>query len=181
MNIKTKSLTKTALFSALIAVGSFVPVPMYPVPVTLQTFFVFMAGLLLTPAEAFLSVAVYTIIGLVGIPVFAGFTGGVQSVFSPSFGFILGFSLGAYSIALLVRKFKEESIYKNFLAIFIGNAFIYLIGLTYMYFILKSLGKAPDSLYGVLSIGMIPFIPGDLLKMIVASIAAPKIKKALMD
>ena len=181
MNNKTKSITKIAIFTALICVGAFISIPMYPVPITLQNFFVFMAGLLLTPMEAFLSILVYIILGLIGLPVFAGFTGGIQSVFTkPTFGFLIAFAIGAAVIAKFTKDTTDRK--KIFLVLLLSEVIFYVIGLPYMYAVLKLvIGKAPQGLYAVLSMGLIPFIPGDIIKMIVATLIAPKIKKALKN
>ncbi|CDZ74477.1 protein BioY [Peptoniphilus sp. ING2-D1G] len=180
MTTKTKSLTKTALFAALIAVGAFITIPMYPVPVTLQTFFVFMAGLLLTPAEAFSACFIYMALGLVGLPIFAGFSGGPQSIFVPSFGFIIGFCFSSALVAYLVRNIDPKDKIKIFMATMAGEILLYLIGLPYMYFALRAMGTNLNSLYAVLAAGLIPFIPGDLLKIIAAVIISPKVKNATM-
>ncbi|EFI41370.1 biotin transporter BioY [Peptoniphilus sp. oral taxon 386] len=177
MKNKTKSLTKIALLTALICVGSAITIPMNPVPITLQTFFVMMAGVLLTPVEAFLSVFIYILLGLIGLPVFAGFNGGFGTVFTPSFGFIIGFAIGAYVISSIVKNTTDRK--KLLISLLIGQVIFYAIGLPYMYVILNSLGKAPDSLYTLLSWGLIPFIPGALIKTIAVVIIAPKVKNAL--
>jgi biotin transport system substrate-specific component len=135
-----------------------------------------MAGLLLSPIEAFLSCFVYFLLGLIGLPIFAGFTGGPQSVFKPTFGFIIGFMVMAVIISVLSHKIGLKSYLKTFLILLASEVILYIMGLTYMYFILKSLGTNLDSLYSVLKIGLIPFIPGDILKMIAASMLAPRLK-----
>ncbi|MBP2026161.1 biotin transporter BioY [Peptoniphilus stercorisuis] len=180
MKNNTKSLTRIAIFTALICVGAFISIPMYPVPITLQNFFVFMAGLLLSPVEAFLSVLIYIILGLVGVPIFSGFTGGIQSVFKPTFGFLIAFAIGGYLISKLTKDTISRK--KIFITLIIAEILFYLIGLPYLYLILKFyIGKAPESLMAVLSMGLIPFIPGDIIKMIVATAITPKIKKALQN
>lgn len=175
----TKELTKVALFSALIAVGAFISIPLGAIPITFQNFFVIMAGLLLAPSSAFSSVLIYTLLGLVGLPIFSGFKGGPQYVFMPSFGFIIGFIIGAYVISKLIEKVGMDNPVKIFLVLIVGELIFYAIGLPYMYYVLSSMGKAPSSLMAVLSMGMIPFLPGDIAKMIVATLIAPSIKKAI--
>ena len=110
MRIKTKDLTKTALLAALIAIGAFISIPIGPIPFTLQNFFVFMAGLLLLPEYAALSVLSYVLLGLVGLPIFSGFKGGINYIFSPTFGFLIAFIIGAFVISKLAHgktKFTE--------------------------------------------------------------------------
>ncbi len=103
--MKTRQMIFCALFAALTAAGIFVriPIPGTPMSFTLQTFFIFLAGLLLEPRYAFVSQAVYTAVGLLGLPVFMN-GGGFSYVLQPSFGFIIGFCVTAFLISVLVRK-----------------------------------------------------------------------------
>lgn len=73
----SKELTRIALSTALIAIGAFITIPLGPVPFTLQTLFVILAGLFLKPSHAGLSAFLYMLIGLIGVPIFAGFSGGL--------------------------------------------------------------------------------------------------------
>lgn len=177
MKLNTNSIVRSALFSALIAIGALITIPMGAVPITFQNFFVIMAGLLLTPAEAFLSVLIYTLLGLAGLPIFSGFRGGISYVFMPSFGFIIGFIVGAYVIAKILEN--NFSFTRMFVAIIIGEIIFYAFGLPYMTYMLGRMGNTPESLYNIFKLGMIPFIPGDILKMVIALIISPKIKKAI--
>jgi biotin transport system substrate-specific component len=152
---------------------------MKPVPITLQTFFVFMAGLLLTPAEAFFACFVYFLLGIIGLPIFAGFTGGPQTIFSPSFGFIIAFMFIAPLIAQLAKKIDINNYIQSFLVILISVIILYIIGLIYMYYMLKYLGTDLGSLQAVLQAGLIPFIPGNIIKMITSVLLAPRIKKLI--
>ena len=178
MKTNTKSITRIAIFTALICVGAFISIPMYPVPITLQNFFVFMAGLLLSPTEAILSVLVYILLGLIGLPIFSGFTGGVQSVFKPTFGFLIAFAIGSALISKMVGESTNRK--RIFISLIVAEILFYAIGLPYMVLVLKYyIGSTPESLMAVLSMGLIPFLPGDILKMIIATIITPKIKNGL--
>ncbi len=177
MKIKTKDLTKMALFVALIAVGAFISIPIGPVPFSLQNFFVFMTGLLLTPAQAFLTVLIYVLLGLIGIPIFAGFTGGFQYVFSPTFGFLISFIIGAYVISKLAHK--ETKFSKVMLVLILAEVIFYAIGLPYFYLIMKNLNGNPMHISKIMGLAMIPFIIPDMVKALVAAIIAPRIKKAI--
>lgn len=177
MNIKTKNLTQTALLCALIAIGAFISIPLGQVPFTMQNFFVFMAGLLLTPEYAALSVLTYVLLGLIGLPIFSGFQGGMQYVFSPTFGFLISFILGAALISKLAqgkKKFGELMI-----VLIIAEVFFYAIGLPYMYMIITKVSGASMSLGKVFAVGMTPFIIPDLAKAGIAAYIAPKIKRSL--
>lgn len=179
MTKKTTRMTRIALFTALICVGAFIQVPIGPVPITFQNFFVLMAALILPASDAALSVIIYILLALIGIPVLAGFTGGIQSVFKPSFGFLIGFVIGAFIIAKIVEKIDDKNVFGIFLATVVGEIVFYAIGIPYMYFALSHMAKAPETISALLGMGLIPFIPGDLFKMVVASIIAPKIKRVL--
>lgn len=177
MKIKTKDLTKMALLVALIAVGAFISIPLGPVPFTLQNFFVFMTGLLLTPWQAFLTVLVYVLLGLIGLPIFAGFTGGFQSVFSPTFGFLISFVIGAFMISKLTRR--ETSSVKIMIVLVLAEVLFYAIGLPYFHIIMKNVMGNPMDLSKIMSLAMIPFLIPDMIKAAVAAIIAPRINKAL--
>src|SRR5699024_3873370 len=158
---------------ALIAVGAFISIPLRPVPITLQTFFVLLAGYLLTPTEAFFAPFAYMILGLIGVPIFAGFTGGLQSVFSPSFGFIIAFSIQAYLISRL--KKDTDSTVKLIGYGLLSTVVVYLIGLSYMMFILGKTGTLPTEVVPFLMSVTLPFLPGDIVKVILAVLVYQKL------
>ena len=105
--MSAKDLTLCGFFAALVSVGAFlkieIPIQPYPMHFTLQWFFVLIAGLLLGKRRAAMSVCVYLIIGLVGVPVFAS-GGGPAYLFRPTFGFLLGLIPMAFVVGLLSRK-----------------------------------------------------------------------------
>ena len=92
---KTKNLAYCALFTALIAVGAFIRVPVPVVPFTLQYLFTMLAGLLLGPRLGTIAVGTYVLLGLVGLPIFTQ-GGGFWYVFQPSFGYLIGFCVGTF-------------------------------------------------------------------------------------
>lgn len=158
----TKSLILCALFSALIAIGAFIKIPMPLVPFTLQTLFVIMAGLLLGSKLGSVSVLIYIIIGLVGIPVFTK-GGGIGYIFQPTFGYLIGFSIGTYVTGLIVEKKKSLSIKWLLIASFTGLMIIYLIGMTYYYFISNYYIKSPIGIKSLILYCFLLTIPGDII------------------
>ncbi|SHK82214.1 biotin transport system substrate-specific component [Clostridium cavendishii DSM 21758] len=162
MQIKTKDLILTSLFTALTCIGSYIAIPLGPVPITLQTFFVIMSGIILGSKLGALSQITYLFIGLLGIPVFSGGTGGLTSVLKPSFGFILGFILAAYIIGKITEK--NRNLKTIIFSVLLGNLIIYLIGIPYFYIIFSSFIGKSITLSKTLSYTLIPFIPGDLIK-----------------
>lgn len=174
MKLSTKEITLVSLFTALTAVGAFLNIPIGEVPITLQTLFVILSGLILGPKLAALSQIVYLVLGLIGLPIFTGFTGGIQSVMKPSFGFIIGFIFAAYIVGKIADFEEEISSIKIWIASLAGTIVIYLFGLPYMYYILNMVMAKGLSFNAILNLGCILFLPGDILKLIVASLVATK-------
>ena len=144
--MRIRQISFCAIFTALTAAGAFIkiPIPGNSLMFTLQTFFVFMAGLMLEVKYAFLSQLAYMAIGLIGFPVFSQ-GGGIAYVLNPSFGFIIGFCACATAVSLLVRKNlislisdkskKLSSLFKVITGALISIVILYFFGVTYMYFI----------------------------------------------
>ena len=164
----------TSLFTALIIVGSFIIIPVGVVPITLQTLFVLLAGLLAGRKIALTATSLYLVLGAVGLPVFSGASGGLAHYFGPTGGFLIGLLLmaaisgGASDIAMHYQE-KATNITKKGLFILILGALVatisvYLIGIPFLKFNLHlTWSKALLS-------ALIPFIPGDLLKIVVVII-----------
>ncbi|MDO5715198.1 MAG: biotin transporter BioY [Tissierellia bacterium] len=174
---KTKDLTMIALFTALIAIGAFISIPIGPVPFTMQNFFVFMAGLLLLPQHAFTSVLLYVLLGLIGLPIFAGFHGGPSMIFQPTFGFLIGFIVGAYIISKIA--YHSPRLGTIVMALLLGEIVFYLIGLPYMYLYFNHMIHTPTDFSAILSMGLIPFIIPDMVKLGIATLVAPRLFKAI--
>ena len=135
---KAIDLTLCGFFAALIAVGAFIrieiPVEPYAMHFTLQWFFVLMAGMLLGKKRAIMSVCVYLIIGLAGVPVFAS-GGGPAYLIRPTFGFLLGFALAAFVMGMMMDGKRKASFFCFLLTSFVGLAAYYGVGILYFYFI----------------------------------------------
>lgn len=181
MKITVKEMILVALFAALTAVGAFIQIPVGPVPITLQMLFTILAGMLLGSKLGALSQLVYVIIGLIGVPVFAGGTGGLSSVISPSFGYLIGFILGAYVIGKVTEKSYKPSLIILLAASGMGTLVVYAVGVPYLFLIKSIIGKGIP-FASALKFGFYVFIPGDLLKCIAAAVLGvqiiPAVKKA---
>ncbi|MCM1106962.1 MAG: biotin transporter BioY [Blautia sp.] len=133
-----RDLSVCGLFAALIAVGAFlkITIPVQPAPMTfsLQWFFVLMAGLLLEWRLAAMSVGVYLLAGLSGVPVFAH-GGGLSYVLRPGFGYLLGFLSAAFFMGWLTEHKRAAGFRQLLLVSFAGLAVYYGLGLVYYYFI----------------------------------------------
>lgn len=184
-NVNTKNKTRIlrialcALFVALIAIGGQIQIPFVPVPFTLQTLFVLLSGALLGPIEGFLVVIVYISMGLLGLPVFSGFTGGIESVLKPSFGFIIGFAFGALLSGLIIGKKENPNILRLIIGVISGTTLIYVFGVSY-YFILKIFYIGGEiNVWNIFLMFWIVFIPTDILKGAIVVIVAKKLSKFL--
>jgi biotin transport system substrate-specific component len=168
--INIRQMTLISLFAALTAVGAFISIPIYPVPLTLQTLFTLLAAMTLGSVMGASSQIIYVLLGIVGIPVFAGFKAGIGILFGPTGGFLFGFIISAYIIGKIIELKKEKNIFYYFLAGIIGTIILYIIGITQLSLV-TGIGVKK-----ALMVGMFPFLPGDILKIIAASFIASKLK-----
>lgn len=154
--------------TAVLVIASQISLPIGPIPITLQSLAVLVIGYLLTPRNAMMATLLFLILGLIGLPVFTGFSGGVQSVLTPSFGFVISFIPASYFQAKYMQN-KKDPLLKDFaVAGLINMIIMYVIGLGYMAVILNIFLDSNINLGGILLGGLIPFIPGDLLKFSVS-------------
>lgn len=172
--IKTEDLILIPLFTALIAVGAFIKIPIGVVPISLQFVFCALAGLILGSKKGFLSVLIYLMIGLVGIPIFTK-GGGPQYVLYPSFGYLIGFLLASFVIGYLSEKFSSTNIIKLFFINFIGLIVVYTIGVLYLFAIMKFYNGTPMAFTKAIKVGALAFILGDTIWCIVAALVASRI------
>ena len=173
----TRTLTRTALFTALTAAGAFIRIPLGYSSITLQFFFTAMAGCLLGPVWGPVSQAVYVALGLIGLPIFTQ-GGGLTYLLQPTCGFLLGLIPAAWVIGLLTARRPPHPV-RTALACLAGLTVLYAVGLPYMAVILNQyMGKAMD-FSAILWAGMLPFLPGDMLKIAVTAVLAPLLQKRL--
>lgn len=172
---RTLMLCLCALFTALSAVGAFIKIPVPYLPITLQTFFTTLAGLLLGAKLGAASVGVYVLLGLVGVPIFTE-GGGFMYVLKPSFGYLVGFVAGAFVTGLIAHRVKNPSLPRLLAASFAGMAAIYIIGMVY-FFAAKNLWVAGGgmSVKALFAACFFPCIPGDIVKGIAVAVLAKKL------
>ena len=177
---RTLQLVHIAMFSALMAIGANISsfLIIGGVPITLQTFFAILAGILLGSRMGAVSMIVYAFIGLAGVPVFAGFSGGMDTIISPTFGFIVSFIFIAYSTGLVVEKWPSK---KGFVAAaLIGTAVNYLIGTNWMYAAYKLWFAAPEGFtYQMAWAWMAVPLPKDLILAVLAGLFGFRLRPIL--
>ena len=177
---KTKKVVRTAIFVALLFVTSqiLIPLPPNPVPINLAVMTVLLAGSLLGPYWGTLSVIVFILLGLIGLPVYSRFGSGASHLVGPTGGFLFGFvpaafisGLGTYNLSSPQSKTPKFSVAFLSIAMCIGLIFIYAIGT--VVFIYSTKQSLNNSLY----LTTIPFIFGDTIKIALALAITIKLKK----
>ncbi|QGU96684.1 biotin transporter BioY [Clostridium bovifaecis] len=174
MKITTRDMILVSFFTALTAVGAFLKIPISPAPITMQFLFTAFAGILLGSKLGALSQIIYVVLGLLGLPVFTK-PSGLSYVFEPSFGYLIGFIFGAYVIGKISETNSKTSFIRLFLASVVGISVIYLIGVPYLYIILKYAMGTSITFGGALKSGLLIFLSGDITKCIVTAIIGVKV------
>ncbi len=154
-----------ALFVAALAQVR-IPLPFTPVPLTGQTFAVLLAGATLGSKRSAASMALYIVLGALGLPVFAGGESGLAYLSGATLGYLVGFVMAAYVIGLLAERGLERNVGTSLIPFLAGTVIIYLCGVAWLAYVLGSLDTA-------LTAGLYPFLVGDLLKLIAASLTLP--------
>ncbi|OZI48194.1 biotin transporter BioY [Bordetella genomosp. 4] len=178
--MKTQDTVLIALFAALIVVLSLVPpipLPAIPVPVTLQSLGVMLTGAMLGPVRGGLACSLYLLLAAIGLPVLPGGRGGLGVFFGPTGGFLFGMALGAFVTGWLARSWVRapgqsvRTVLAYGLACIAGGiGAVYLIGVPWLASVTQmGLGKA--------MMAMLVFIPGDLVKVAVASWVAWRVER----
>jgi len=171
LKVKTRDLILVSLFAALTAIGAFIRIDIPYVPFTMQFFFCALSAVLLGYRLGALSQLLYVAIGLIGIPIFTK-GGGPGYIFQPTFGYLIGFIFGAYTIGKLIEMFKGFTFSKVFLAIACGLIVVYLFGALHLYLIYNIYLQQPKTISWVLMYGCLIFIGGDLLSGAIAALIA---------
>ena len=162
----------TSLFVALIAIGAFIAIPIGPVPIVLQNMFVLLAAIILGPVWGLSCVAVYLLIGLAGLPVFSAGGSGIGKLFGPTGGYLLG-CLPCVFVTAIISKGLGKKMSSDIIAMVIGSLIVYAAGVPWLKVVTAmTFEKA-------LTVGMIPFLPGDVLKIIAAAFIARTLRPVI--
>ncbi len=173
--LTTKEMVLCGMFTALVAVGAFIQIPVpYMDYFTLQFFFVLLAGIVLGGKIGAVAVGVYVLLGLLGVPIFAA-GGGIGYVLRPSFGYLVGFIVTAFVTGTLCRKMKNT--YAGYLtACLAGLVVTYVIGIAYKFMILNLYMKTPTPILVIL-LSCFPLdMPGDFVLCLAASAVGKRLR-----
>lgn len=168
----TRRLVFCALFTALIVILSQLQIPVGPVPVSLATLGVMLCGLLLGWRFGALAVGAYILLGAVGVPVFAGFQGGVGRLVGPTGGYIVGYLFYALLAGLNIPRLQDR-FWGRCILLLLGTAVCYGLGTVWFMHI------AGRTLSDSLALCVIPFLPGDAAKIILAAFLTTRLRKAM--
>lgn len=166
---KTSDYTRISLMAALISVSGYIiiPLPFSPVPITAQSLAVMVTGSLLSPVHSMAALSLYVLLGLIGLPVFAGGASGVGVLLGPTGGYLVGFVLGAVVISVL--KGRKPFLYRYAFANLTGGVVVvYALG------VLRLAQVTGMTLGSAFMVGAMPFLVGDVVKVFVASVIAWK-------
>ena len=163
------------LYDALLVVGGsafiallaqvVIPLPFSPVPITGQTFAILLIAALFGGVRGGLSTLLYLMQGMAGSPFFAAGTAGIARLAGPTGGYLIGFVAAAFVVGLLAQRGWDHKVGSAALAMLVGNVIIYAFGLAWLTHFVGT--------ENVVSLGLLPFIPGDLLKLALAAFALP--------
>lgn len=164
------------LWSALIVTGMFmvIPIPGSPVPIVLQNMLAVMAGLVLGPLNGLLSVLLFLVSGALGLPVFSGARGGLAVLAGPTGGYLFGYLGGALIAGLIAGKPQEDKVcplWKCAAAALLGMLFVYVPGLARLSIMFQG------NWAKTIATGFIPYILGDLAKVVLMTLSAPALRK----
>lgn len=170
MSSQLKFFILASLMAALTAVGAQIRIPMLPVPFTLQTLFVLLAGNLIGPNWGAVSMLIYLAMGLIGLPVFAG-TSGLGIIFTPTFGYLISFPICAYWVGKSVSKIRANNRYftKAMITNLGGQLWIFGFGVVYLWLISNLYLENRLSISNAVFAGFVVFIPSMIIKAIIAA------------
>lgn len=174
--INTKDLALMGLSVAFIAICAFMTIPT-PVPFTLQTFAIFFILLVLGGKKGTITIAAYILIGALGVPVFAGFHGGVGTLFGLTGGYIMGFILTGIIYLLMTLK-KDTKMVIKVIALIIGLLICYAYG-TFWFVYVYTKNTGAIGVGEALMMCVVPFIPFDVLKLVAAVLVSNRVNKAI--
>lgn len=174
--LSTRRLVLIALITAITCIFAplAVPIPVSPVPISLTNLVILISVYILGWKDSTISFLAYLLLGAVGLPVFSGFSGGLGKLAGPTGGYLIGFIFMAIIAGLFVEHFPENRVL-IVIGMVLATAITYTFGTAWLAF------QLDQSFAAALSIGVIPYLPGDIIKIIIAIIVGPLLKTRLRN
>lgn len=170
--MSTAQMTAAALVTAVTCIlgPMSVPIPVSPVPISLTNLVLYFSVYLLGARRAAVSYLVYLLIGMTGLPVFSGFSGGLGKLAGPTGGYLLGFLFLVVISGMFVERFPGNAVLQG-IGMVLGTAVCYLFGTVWLS------GQMHIGFGAGLAVGVLPYLPADAVKIILALAAGPKISR----
>ncbi|RBP44114.1 biotin transporter BioY [Garciella nitratireducens] len=162
-----------AVMAAVMCILGPLSIPIGIVPISFTNLAIYFALYILGRKRGTMSYIIYMFIGFIGIPVFSGFTGGPSKLLGPTGGYLIGFILMAIFAGFFIDRFIDKR-YLCFIGMVLGTIICYLFGSIWLSY------QGNMSIYAALNAGVIPFIPGDLVKIFIATLVGPQIRRQLI-
>ena len=178
INAQTARTTKIVLIGLMTAVTCIlgplsIPLPFSPVPISLTNFAIFLAVFILGMKDATISFIIYLLLGAVGVPVFSAFSGGLGKLVGPTGGYLFGFIFLALIMGFFMEHF-DRKIVPTIIGMIIGMAVCYIFGTVWLAKLMSL------SFNEALALGVLPYLAGDVAKIIIAVIAGPRLYAATL-
>lgn len=176
MKLSTRRVAQLAVMVALLVIGAYVSIPLRPVPITFQSAFVVLTPLLFG-STAYIAVLAYLLLGLVGLPVFAGGASGLVALSGPTGGFLFGFLLASVVIGALAEHWLWDSWRRDLILAEGSLVLIYIPGILWILRVLILRGGTADAAL----LGLVPILAFDIVKMAVVAALARPLRTALAE
>ena len=172
--MKVKDMTLTAVMAALICVAGPLTVAVGPVPLSLATFAVYLAGAILGKKRGTIAAGLYLVIGIIGVPVFSGFSGGFQKLAGVTGGYLVGYLPCAFLAGLGAERAEKEGRKWVLPAMTVlGTVILYIVGTAWFMI------QTKNTLGAALGLCVLPFLPGDAVKIAAVALITPAVKKGI--
>jgi len=171
-SLNIKQITSIGVMAAAICLLAPLSIPIGPVPISLTNLVIYFSLYILGMKKGTLSYLIYLLIGMVGLPVFSGFTSGPGKLFGPTGGYLIGFIPMAILAGILIDRYTNKKLI-CLLGMILGTAICYAFGTIWLAY------QAHMDFAAAIWAGVIPFIPADLIKMILAMLIGPQIREQL--
>ncbi len=171
--IRVRDMTKIAIFAALMCILGPLSIPIGPVPISLTTLVIYIMVYVLGMKKGVISCIVYILLGLVGLPVFSGFSFGPSKLLGPTGGYIIGYIFVVLIVGAIIDRWPNKY-WLHFTGFLVGTAVLYAFGTAWFVYLMKC------TLAYAMSVCVVPFIPGDLCKIIIAMLVGSQVRRALI-
>lgn len=171
--IPVRDMTKIAIFAALMCILGPLSIPIGPVPISLTTLVIYIMVYVLGMKRGVISCVIYILLGLVGLPVFSGFSFGPSKLLGPTGGYIIGYIFVVLIVGAIIDHWPEKY-WLHLIGFIVGTAVLYAFGTAWFIYLMKC------TLAYAMSVCVVPFIPGDLCKIVLAMLIGSQVRRALI-